>query len=311
MDIRQPFERQIERRGVIHVPCSPLWDGATLPSVGGKPLIYYPLTAMIDAGIEEVAIVAPQAPRAALEALLGTGAHLGMTVHHITQAPGGGMARAPHLAREFLGGMPALLMPGDGIVSAARLSDILARAAPRLRGAAVLTAHAATGGEDISVIANGLGVVTRLDPRPDPVHDPLEDGAEVFTGVALLDARAPDFASWLPSSGATMIDLLGLYQSSGALCAARIGDGGIAMSVKTPSAAEDATRFVKGLERRRRGLFGSPELAALKAGRIEREDVARAARIWDDTAYGAALADALARRRGPRAPTDALRISAL
>ncbi|MEM6276211.1 MAG: sugar phosphate nucleotidyltransferase [Pseudomonadota bacterium] len=277
-----------------------------LPHVGGKPLIYYPLTAMIQTGLEDVAVVAPAPLQPALNRLLGEGSGFGLSVTYIAQAADGDMAEAPSLARDFLRGMPSLLMPAHGIVSAARLGDMLSRASTRLRGAAVLTAQIASGAAGTPVATDALGKVMQLGRGPKGSQRTTEE----FTGVALLDARAPDFAEWLPDGRASMTDLLGLYQRSRALTATSIGDGGTWFAVTTPREAEDATRFVAGLERRRRGLFGSPELAAFKAGRIGRRDLADAVETWDDTPYGAALADALERRRRPRGTRDALHVVA-
>lgn len=305
MSFPKTFERHIDRRGIIHVADGPLWTADDLAHVGGKPLIYYPLSTMIQAGIEDVAIVAPAPLCRAFRRLMGDGSRFGLSLTCIDQRPGGDIAEAPNLAKGFLGGMPSLLMPAHGIVSAARLADTLARAAPRLRGAAVLTAPVASGAAGLPVATNALGAVTRLGRGGD-----TDRGREAFTGVTLFDARAADFAGWLPTGRAAMTDLLGLYQRSGALSAASIGDGGTWFGVTNSREAEGATLFVAGLERRRRGLFGSPELAAFKAGRIGRRDLADAVESWGDTPYGAALADALERRRRPRRSGRALRVVA-
>lgn len=291
------FERRIERRGLIHVTSS-----LALSDVACKPLIAYPLTRLIEAGVEEAAIISPPEMVPDLRETLGDGAQFGLTLDYLTQESGAGMAECPLIARQFLGGMPSLLMPANCVISAPRLADTITRAAPRLRGAAILTAAVGAGEVETSVTANALGRVMRLGKT-----------GEAYTGVTLLDARAPDFASWLPAEdGYPMEDLLGLYLRGGALTTTGLGDGSIWFSIECDADVADAGRYIAGLERRRRGLFGSPERAALKLGRLGTKRLRLSAKAWAEAGwptYAAALEASLETRgNATRAAQPRLRV---
>jgi len=102
-----------------------------------KPMIYYPLSVLMLAGIREILVITTARDRAAFEELLGDGADLGLDLQYAVQAKPGGLAQAYHIGKDFVGGRPSALILGDNIFYGQGLSDLLKRTVARERGATI------------------------------------------------------------------------------------------------------------------------------------------------------------------------------
>jgi glucose-1-phosphate thymidylyltransferase len=257
-----------------------------------KPMIYYPLSVLMLAGIREIAVITTPEDQPQFQRLLGDGGQWGLQLTWLVQPRPEGLSQAYLLARDFLAGAPSAMVLGDNIFFGHALPMVLARASRQDHGGMVFGYRVADP-ERYGVAAfDATGTVTQLVEKP---KDPPSQWA--ITGLYFLDGRAPDFAATLrpsPRGELEIVDLLECYRKEGALHVERMGRGYAWLDTGTPASLLDAGNFVRTLQDRQGMQVGSPDEIAFRLGWIDRDVLATRAACFSKSSYGGYL-DALLR----------------
>ncbi len=259
-----------------------------------KPMIYFPLSVLMLAGIREIAVITTPEDQAQFRRLMGDGSRWGLSLTFIVQPAPEGLAQAYILARDFLAGAPSAMVLGDNIFYGAGLPELLAKADETPEGGSVFAYHVAD--------PERYGVV---DFDGDRVRSIVEKPAEpassyAVTGLYFLDASAPDRAAAVrpsPRGELEITDLLQSYLDEGLLKVRRMGRGFAWLDTGTHGSLLDAGNFVRTLEERQGMQAGCPEEIAYDRGWIGAEAVAEAAKRYGKSRYGQNLAALVAQRK--------------
>ena len=262
-----------------------------------KPMIYYPLSVLMLAGITEVAIITSPDQQANFEHLLGDGSRLGMSLTYIEQPSPDGLAQAYLLAKDFLVGAPSAMILGDNIFYGHGLSQILQRNAERTTGATVFGYQVRDPSRYGVVSFDDLGRAVAIDEKPEK---PQSDFAA--TGLYFLDGTASDRAQMVqpsPRGELEITDLLQTYLDDQSLYVERLGRGYAWFDTGTHQSLLDAGEFVRTIEERQGLKLGCIEEIAFHMGLIDIDQLLRLAGPLMKTDYGAYLRrTALAGHRG-------------
>ncbi len=252
-----------------------------------KPMIYYPISVLMLAGIREIAIITTPEDQPQFQRLLGDGSQWGLSFTWIIQERPEGLAQAYLLSRDFLAGAPSAMVLGDNIFFGHGLPEILHRANLQPSGGTVFGYHVADP-ERYGVAAfDAQGRVTRIVEKP---RDPPSSFA--ITGLYFLDGRAPDLAARItpsPRGELEIVDLLEHYRAEGSLQVERMGRGFAWLDTGTPGSLLDAGNFVRTLQDRQGMQVGSPDEVAFHQGWIDRAGLAERAQVFGKSSYGAHL----------------------
>ena len=260
-----------------------------------KPLVYYPLSTLMLAGLREVLIITTPRDRPAFEALLGDGSAWGLDLRYAEQDRPRGIAHALLLAEEFLDGHPSALILGDNIYFAHGLSRRLQALNARAEGATVLVTHVRDPERYGVVEIDADGRPLALEEKP---RRPRSDLA--VTGLYFYDAQVCGLARTLqPSERGELeiTDLNRLYLERGALHVERLGRGSAWLDAGTPDALLQAAHFVATVEARQGFKIACPEEIAWRMGYLDRDGLRRVAGEMDDSDYGRYLLGLLERER--------------
>lgn len=253
-----------------------------------KPMIYYPLSTLMLAGIREIAIITTPGDQHQFREILGSGEQWGVSFTYIVQPSPDGLAQAYLLARDFLDGAPSMMVLGDNIFFGHGLPDILQKAACQQQGGTVFGYHV-NDPERYGVAAfDEQDRVVALIEKP---SKPPSNYA--VTGLYFLDARAPDLAAKVtPSERGELeiTDLLEFYRAEGSLVLQKMGRGFAWLDTGTHASLLDAGNFVRTLTHRQGLQVGSPDEIAFRAGWISAADLDRRAEQFRKNAYGEYLA---------------------
>jgi glucose-1-phosphate thymidylyltransferase len=253
-----------------------------------KPMIYYPLTALMLAGAREIAIVTTPDDQPQFRRLLGDGGQFGLRLEWIVQPSPDGLAQAYLLAEAFLAGDPSSMVLGDNLFFGHGLSDLLGAAAARREGATVF-GYQVTDPERYGVVEfDGSGRVLSIEEKP---ASPRSDYA--VTGLYFFDGRAPAFARTLvPSARGELeiVDLIRIYLEEGSLEVAPMGRGFAWLDTGTHDSLIEAGEFVRTIEKRQGLKIGCPEEVAFRLGLIDADQLRRLAAPLLKTGYGRYLA---------------------
>ena len=256
-----------------------------------KPMVYYPLSVLMLAGIREIAVITTPEDQAGFVRLLGDGAQWGLRLTYIVQPSPDGLAQAYLLARDFLDGAPSAMVLGDNIFFGHGLPEILAAAGARDQGGTVFGYHVADP-ERYGVVAfDAQGRVGQIIEKP---ARPPSNYA--ITGLYFLDARAPDLAARIkpsPRGELEIVDLLEIYLAEGSLTVEKMGRGFAWLDTGTHASLLDAGNFVRTLQARQGLQVGCPDEIAFRAGWIDRAALAARAGIFHKNDYGLYLASIL------------------
>jgi glucose-1-phosphate thymidylyltransferase len=249
-----------------------------------KPMIYYPLSVLMLAGIREIAIITTPEDQPQFQRLLGDGSQWGLSFTWIIQMKPEGLAQAYLLTRDFLAGAPSAMVLGDNIFFGHGLPEILARADAQDEGGTVFGYHVADP-ERYGVAAfDTEGRVTAIIEKP---KNPPSSFA--ITGLYFLDGKAPERAADIrpsPRGELEIVDLLETYRAEGSLKVERMGRGFAWLDTGTPGSLLDAGNFVRTLEDRQGMQVGSPDEIAYQQGWIDHAGLAERAAIFGKSSYG-------------------------
>lgn len=249
-----------------------------------KPLVYYPLSVLMLAGITEIAVITTPAQGADFRRLLGDGSKLGIALHYIPQPRPEGLAQACLLAEDWLAGAPSALVLGDNIFHGHGLSRVLQAASARAIGATVFGCQVSDPTRYGVIGFDGRGRVTSIEEKPEV---PASDFAA--TGLYFLDADASRRARALrPSARGELeiTDLLRLYLHDDLLRVELLGRGYAWFDTGTHESLLDASEFVRTIERRQGLKLGCIEEVAYHQGLIGAEQLMALARPLIRTGYG-------------------------
>lgn len=280
-----------QRKGIILAGGSgtrlyPITTGVSkqLLPVYDKPMIYFPLSALMLTGIREIAVITTPQDQEQFQRTLGDGSQWGLELTWITQPSPDGLAQAYILAEDFLDGAPSAMVLGDNIFFGHGLTDLLASAASQDDGATVF-GYRVSDPERYGVVGfDGDGRVKSIIEKPDV---PQSDYA--VTGLYFMDGSAPERARAVQPSARGELEitsLLEMYLEDDALTVQRMGRGYAWFDTGTHASLLDAGNFVRTLEQRQGTQVGSPDEIAFDAGWIDAEALRVRARLFGKNAYG-------------------------
>jgi glucose-1-phosphate thymidylyltransferase len=254
--------------------------------VYNKPMIYYPLSVLMLAGIREVLIITTPDDQPAFRRLLGDGASLGLKLDYVAQARPAGLADAYRLGEAFVNGEPSCLVLGDNIYYGSGFGGQLRTAAAKDTGAVVFGYPVADPRRYGVVEMDRDGKVLSLVEKPEHPRSNV-----AVTGLYFFDGRASDFARRLKPSARgelEILDLIRCYLELGQLSVQMLGRGFAWLDTGTHDALIQAGEFVRAIEERQGLRLGCVEEIAYQNGWIDREALMALAKASGP--YGAYLA---------------------
>jgi glucose-1-phosphate thymidylyltransferase len=257
--------------------------------VYSKPMLYYPLSVLMLAGIRDILIITTPHEQEAFHRLLGDGSQWGVRISYAVQPKPEGLAQAFHIAEEWLEGEGAALVLGDNVFYGHGLTDLLQEAASQETGATVFSYTV----EDPT--AYGV-VVLDCDGRPiDLEEKPKHPRSKLaVTGLYFYDRDVCALAKSLKPSARgeyEITDLNRLYLEGGRLRVAQMGRGFAWLDTGTPEAMLKAANFVEAVESRQGLMICCPEEIAFRQGWIDAEHLRALAAPLAKNAYGRYLMD--------------------
>ena len=232
-----------------------------------KPMIYYPLSVLMLAGIREVLIITTPEDQAGFKRLLGDGASLGMRIEYTVQPSPDGLAQAYILGEDFVDGHPSALVLGDNIFHGSHFSQILAAADARIEGASVFGYPVADPERYGVVEFDAAGKAVSLEEKP---AKPKSNMA--VTGLYFYDGEASRLARSLkpsPRGELEITDLNRLYLEAGRLNVEILGRGFAWLDTGTHDSLVQAGEFVRAIEQRQGLRIGCIEEIAFLQGFID------------------------------------------
>lgn len=258
-----------------------------LMAIYDKPMVYYPLTTLMLAGIRNVLVITTPHEQAMFRQLLGDGTQWGMRLEYAVQPDPDGLAQAFLIGRDFVDGDPCALVLGDNIFYGDGLGRLLQQKAAVTHGATVFGYHVKNPGDFGVVEFDEDGVVVGLAEKP---AEPRSNYA--VTGLYFYDAQVVELAASLrPSARGELeiTDLNRLYLEQGALRVEKLGRGVAWLDTGTPEALLQAANFIQTIQTRQGLQVACPEEVAFDRGWIDGQQLAALAEPLVKTAYGAYL----------------------
>jgi glucose-1-phosphate thymidylyltransferase len=248
-----------------------------------KPMVYYPLSVLMLAGIREIMVISTPHDMPLFQRLLGDGSQWGIRLEYQIQDKPNGIAMALVLAEEFLAGGPSALVLGDNIFHGHELDTRMADAVAD-KGAAVFAYRVADPERYGVAEFDAEGKALSLEEKP---AKPKSDWA--VTGLYFYDGRAPAIARALapsPRGEYEITDLNKVYLEEGTLRVARLGRGYAWLDTGTHDSMLEAGEFVRAIEKRTGQKVASPEEVAWRKGFITDAQLLEVAKPLRNSGYG-------------------------
>ena len=249
-----------------------------------KPMIYYPLSVLMLAGVREIVIINTPAEQFFFKRLLGDGSRWGMRLEYAVQVRPEGLPQALLIAEEFLQGAPSCLVLGDNIFYGQGFTPMLRRAETYREGATIFGYRVKDPTGFGVVEFDSYGKVVGLEEKP---AEPKSNHA--VTGLYFFDERAPCFASQLqpsPRGETEIVDQLRCYQDAGSLRMQPLGRGFAWLDTGTHESMLQAGQFVQTIEQRQGLRIGCPEEIAWLNDWIDDDQLEALARPLEKSGYG-------------------------
>ncbi len=289
--LRQGSERVNNRKGIVLAGGSgtrlhPITLGVSkqLIPVFSKPMIYYPLSVLMLAGIREILIITTPHEQEAFQRLLGNGEQFGVRFTYEVQPKPEGLAQAFLIGDEFLGGNPAALVLGDNIFYGQNLTGLVREAHARETGATVFATQVEHPEAYGVVSFDAEGRAETLEEKP---KEPKSNFA--VTGLYFYDQQVVELAKALkpsPRGELEITDLNRLYLEQGSLHVTRFGRGFAWLDTGTAESMLQASNFVQAVEERQGLMVACLEEIAFRMGWITAEDLMQQGEAMSKNRYG-------------------------
>ncbi len=254
-----------------------------------KPMVFYPLATLMQAGIRDILLITTPADKAAFEALLGDGQSLGLNISYATQPKPEGIAQAFLIGKDFIAGEPCALVLGDNIFHGAAMQPLLQEAASRAWGASVFAVEVPD--------PQRFGVV-EFDREGKPaelVEKPLIPKSNwAVTGLYFYDAQVVGIAENLKPSARGELEITDLnrtYLQKGQLSVQKMSESIAWLDTGTPDSLLQAASYVQIAEQTHKAKIACLEEIAWKQGFISTEQMLAAAAHYAKTPYGEYLVE--------------------
>jgi glucose-1-phosphate thymidylyltransferase len=249
-----------------------------------KPMVYYPLTVLMLAGIREILIITTPQDQDEFRRLLGDGSQWGIRLEYKIQPSPDGLAQAFILAEDFLDGAPSAMVLGDNIFFGHGLPEVLAAAGAQSEGATVFGYHVSDP-ERYGVVAfDSEGTVQSIIEKPE-----VPPSNYAVTGLYFVDGTAPERAKHVTPSARGELEITSLletYLHDGTLRVEKMGRGYAWLDTGTHASLLDASNFVRTLTERQGLQVGSPDEVAHQMKWITKEQIIQRAEVFEKNKYG-------------------------
>ena len=252
-----------------------------------KPMIYYPLSTLMLAGIREILVITTPVDRPQFERLLGNGDQWGIHLAYAEQPKPSGLADAFIIGRDFIGNDPVAMVLGDNIFFGHGLPNMLAKAAGRSEGATIFAYHVRDPDRYGVVAFDQAGHATSIEEKP---KQPRSNWA--ITGLYFFDNNVVRYASEVKPSDRgelEIVDVQRRYLSAGKLNVDKLGRGFAWLDTGTFKSLIEAASFVQTLEARQGMKVACLEEIAYRLGFISRDQVLALAQSLEKSGYGGYL----------------------
>ncbi len=258
-----------------------------LMPVYDKPMIYYPLSMLMLAGIREILVISTPQHLPLFQELLGDGAHAGVSFSYAAQPRPEGLAQAFHIGADFLAGAPAALVLGDNLFHGHDLAETVQRASARVDGATIFGYHVADPRQYGVVEFDAGGRAISLEEKP-----AVPKSSYAVPGLYFYDGDVVEHARALRPSARGELEITDLnmrYLRAGRLNVEILGRGTAWLDTGSHDSLLDAANFVQVIERRQGLKIACLEEIAYRQGWITRAEVEAAVGRFGKSTYGAYL----------------------
>jgi glucose-1-phosphate thymidylyltransferase len=249
-----------------------------------KPMIYYPLSTLMLAGIRDILVISTPQDTPRFEHLLGNGSQWGLAIQYAVQPEPGGLAQAFIIGRSFVGSGPSALVLGDNLFYGDSLQATLARVTANTEGATVFAYHVEDPERYGVVGFDAAGLATSIEEKP---QHPKSSYA--VTGLYFYDSQVTALASSLTPSARgelEITDLNRLYLERGQLSVQKMGRGYAWLDTGTHESMLEASLFIQTIERRQGLKIACPEEIAFNLGLIDAAQLEHLAATLGKSDYG-------------------------
>lgn len=249
-----------------------------------KPMIYYPLVTLMQAGITDILLICTPVDLPLFKALLHDGSQWGITLQYAEQPEPNGLAEALIIGEVFLDGAPSALILGDNIFYGQAL-PVLLTAVNLSESAAHVFGYHVSNPQDYGVISfDNNGAAISIDEKP---ASPMSSYA--MTGLYFFDERASTFARHIKPSQRReleIVDLINVYLNEGSLKVDILAHGAAWLDTGNPDALAEATQFISVIEKRQGLKVNCPEEVAFRLGLIDEHQLIKLAQPLLKSRYG-------------------------
>ncbi len=249
-----------------------------------KPMIYYPLATLMQAGIRDILIITTPEDAPAFSKLLKDGSHLGVRISYAQQPSPDGLAQAFIIGEKWLGGEACAMVLGDNIFAGSGIGELTREAADKAAGATLFGFQVSDPGRYGIVELDASGKAIHIEEKP---KAPRSNWS--VTGLYFYDARVTEYARQVKPSARNELeitDLNRIYLERGELSVLRLDSGFMWMDCGTHESLLEAAEYVAAVEKRQGTKIGCPEEIAWRQGWIDAKGLRAAAEPLSKTEYG-------------------------